>query len=320
MSIEVNKNPLVTIGVPNYNYAHYIVAALESVVSQTYPNIELLVVDDCSTDSSVEIINEWIYNYKGNVIVKFIENQANLGLSGTCNVILNNASGVYYQTLDADDLITADKVTLQIEVLIANPDVAIIYSNAWIIDEDGLVKEKNYLSRIGYKSELMPEGNIFDQLFNANFIPLPTVLINTSMARKVGGYENKYQVQDYFLWFKLAKDYPVLFQPLKLAYYRVHSNSMSNNPKSNLKSIDSVLRIKFQYFDEVQKPIKKIIKKNIHFATPMFYRYKDSNAEYWLKKDLVLNPGLKSLGYFISYKIGIPYSFFAAFKKKDSKI
>jgi hypothetical protein len=161
----------------------------------------------------------------------------------------------------------------------------------------------------------MPCGNIFEQLFDFNFIPLPSVLINTNMARQAGGYDNSLQVQDYYLWLKLAEKFSVIYLPVATAFYRVHGKSMSNNSISNTRSIESVLRIKYDYYQKVNPRIQKIIKKNIHFSTVIFYKHKYPYAGIWLKRDLLLNPGIKSFVYYISYKLGIPFGFFNSLKK-----
>jgi alpha-1,3-rhamnosyltransferase len=317
---EAGNIPLITIGIPNYNYAHYIIEAIESAVNQDYSNIELIIVDDSSTDNSVEVIEKWIENYKGSVPVKLIKNKNNLGLSGTCNVILKNASGKYYQTLDADDKIFLNKISQQVEILNLNENAALIYSNVCVIDEKGTMSGKDYLERINYKEKEMPQGNIFEQLFDFNFIPLPSVLINTQLAREVGGYDDNMQVQDYYLWLKLAEKFPVIYLPAKTALYRVHSKSMSNNEKSNARSIDSVLRIKYSYYQKVNTNIKKRIKKNIHFSTVIFYKHKYPSAAFWLKRDLILNPGIKSLMYYTAYSLGVPFGFFSFLKRNIQEV
>src|SRR5437868_5835704 len=102
--------PLVSIGVPNYNYAHFVIETLNSVVGQDYTNIELIIIDDLSTDDSIAVIEEWISNYQGNVSIIFLKNSSNVGITKTCNHILQNASGKYIQFLDADDLVLPQKI------------------------------------------------------------------------------------------------------------------------------------------------------------------------------------------------------------------
>lgn len=307
--------PLVTVGIPNYNYAHYIKEALNSVASQTYPNIELIIVDDCSTDNSVVEIENWRSNYAGEMSIIFIKNEINLGLTGTCNVILKNANGKYFQTLDADDILLPRKIEKQVALIERNSNVAFIYSNIEIIDENGKIINEDYLQQIGYDENKMPEGNIFEPLFDFNFVPLPSVLINTKMARVAGGFDEKQQVQDYYMWLKLCEKHDVLYLNEKTAYYRSHHSSMSRSEKTNPRSVESVLNIKYRYFKNSSKAIQNIIKKNIHFSAAYLYEHKIASAAKWLKRDFIYNPGLKSFAYFIAIHLGVPFSFFNSIKK-----
>lgn len=310
--------PLVTIGIPNYNYAHYIKEALDSVANQTYQHIELIIVDDCSTDDSVVEIENWINNYSGDSSINFIKNKINLGLTGTCNVILKNARGKYFQTLDADDLLLPGKIEKQVALMEREIDAAFVYSNIEIIDENGKIINTDYLQQIGYDENKMPQGNIFEALFDFNFVPLPSVLINTEMARAAGGFDEKQQVQDYYMWLKLSEKHDVLYLNEKTAYYRSHHSSMSRSAKTNPRSVESVLNIKYRYFKNSSKAIQDIIKKNIHFSAAYLYEHKIASAAKWLKRDLIYNPGLKSFGYFVAIHLGIPFSFFNSIKKKTA--
>ena len=305
---------MVTIGIPNYNYARYIIAALDSVINQTYPNIELIIVDDCSTDDSRVLITEWITNYTGNISIQFIKNEENLGLTKVCNIILKNARGKYFQTLDADDILLPDKITRQVELLEQHDNIGLVYSNIAMMDEEGQVINPDYLKHIGYEEKNMPQGNIFEQLFDFNFVPLPSVLVNTQMARAAGGFNEALQVQDYYLWLKLSEKHNTLFLPGNTALYRVHASSMSNSSNTNPRSVESVLAIKYKYFDTATAAIKNKIKRNIHFSSVYLYQHKIPSAATWLTRDFLLNPGVKTFGYFLAVKLGIPFSFFAKIK------
>jgi glycosyltransferase involved in cell wall biosynthesis len=307
--------PLVTIGVPNYNYAHYILEALNSVVAQTYRNIELVIVDDFSTDHSIEVIEKWIDNYKGKINVKFIKNEMNVGLTKTCNIILNNANGKYFQPLDADDIIFPDKIQKQVAVLEKSPNTAMVYSNVSVIDESGKIANPDYCKRINYDKDKMPSGKIFNELLIFNFISLPSVLVNTEFAKNTGGFDETLQVQDYYMWLKLSEKYEIKYLSGNNAYYRVHETSMSNLASSSLFSSDSVLRIKFRYFQDASTEIKNVIRKNVQNTSVLLYKHEYQTASEWIGLAFELNPGLKTFIYLLSVKVGIPFSFYEKIKK-----
>jgi glycosyltransferase involved in cell wall biosynthesis len=312
--------PLVTIGIPNYNYAHYIKNTLNSVAHQTYPNIELIIVDDCSTDDSINEIDNWIKNYSGTVKINFIKNEVNLGLTKSCNVILKNATGKYLQTLDADDIIFPKKIEKQVPLFKNGNNVALVYSNAEIIDESGKIIHPNYLEQIRYNENEMPQGKIFDALFEFNFIPLPSVLIDKEMALVAGGFDEHQQVQDYYMWLKLSEKHDMLYLNEKTAYYRSHQSSMSRSSKTSARSVESVLVTKYRYLETGNEVVKRIIKKDIFNSVTTLYQSKFPSAGIWLKRNAELNPGIKSFVYYISFHLGIPFRFFNTLKKIFSKV
>lgn len=297
--------PLVTIGIPNYNYSHYIIETLNSVINQTYQYIELIIVDDLSTDNSIEIIEDWIKKYNGPIKVSFIKNLKNGGLTKVCNQILKNAHGKYFQTLDADDILLPGKIEKQVALLEASKNASFVYSNIGVIDESGNIIDNNYLGRIEYDKDNMPEGNIFEKLFDFNFIPLPSVLINTENAKAVGGFDETLQVQDYYLWLKLSEEFKVIYLTGNTALYREHAVSMSNSSLTNPKSADSVLEIKYRYYKKCNDRIKRVIRKNIYYSSAYLYRSNYSSANKWLKRNLLLNPGFVSAVYYAANKLGI---------------
>ena len=312
----MENTPLVSVGIPNYNYSHYIIAALNSVINQTYQYIELIIIDDLSTDNSIGIIEDWIKNYNGPIKINFIKNSKNGGLTKVCNQILQNANGKYFQTLDADDLLLPLKIEKQVKLMEASGNTALIYSNIGVIDEAGNMISHDYLARIGYDENEMPQGNIFEKLFDFNFIPLPSVLVNTDYARKAGGFDESLQVQDYYLWLKLSEQFETIYLAENTALYRTHATSMSNSSLTNPRSVDSLLNIKFRYYKKSNKNIRRIIRKNIRFSSVYLYRFNYPSAKEWLKRNFLLNPGFKSMVYYVAIKLGIGYSFFDKIKSK----
>jgi alpha-1,3-rhamnosyltransferase len=309
---------LVTIGIANYNYAEFVTQALESAANQTYLNCELIIVDDCSNDNSINVIQQWINNYKGCFKITFLKNTRNTGVANVCKLILENVSGKYYQILDADDFIVPEKTSKQVAILESDENVALVYSNISVIDENNKIINDDYLKRIGYDEYKMPEGEIFNDLLIFNFIPNPSVLIRTESAKQIGGYNSNYQVQDYYLYLTLSEHFPFFYCKGISGFYRVHSNSLSNNLKSNAKSVEGSLKLQFRNYSKGDDTAKASIRKSIFNMSPYFYRHNFPSVGFWLKKNLIMNPGIKSFGYFAAYNLGIPYTLFEKIKKRFS--
>lgn len=310
----MNKFPLVTIGIPNYNYGRYILETLDSVANQTYQNIEVIIVDDFSTDNSCEVIENWIKHYKGKFHIIFLKNEENLGVSKACNIILKNAKGKYFQPLDADDIILPGKIESEVKFLNESPQTGMVYSNVSVINSSGIITNPDYCNRINYDSNNMPSGKILNELLVFNFISTPSVLINTECARLIGGFDETLRLQDYYMWLKLSENYEIKYLPEITAWYRVHKSSMSNFSPTSCVLEESVMINKYRYFHQTSQDLKKVIAKNIEYSAVYLYQHKYPSAKKWLGIGFKLRPGIKSFLYCCSSRLGIPFSFFTRIK------
>jgi glycosyltransferase involved in cell wall biosynthesis len=308
--------PLVTIGIPNYNYASFVPHALNAVANQTYGNCEIIIVDDCSSDNSVEVIENWIKSYKGNFEITFIKNSFSHGIAKVSNIILNKAAGKYYQILDADDVILPDKITNQVTIIEESEKCAVVYSNIGVINDEGEIINNDYLKRIGYDENLMPSGHVFSDLLKFNFIPNPSTLIRTDSAKEIGGYDESIFIQDYYIYLSLSEHFDFIYQKDVTAYYRLHGTSLSNNNhKSAARISEGVLMLLQRYYkkscancpDENAK-FKTQFRNNVFNMAPYFYKHDYPTAKYWLVQNFRLNPGIRSMAYLIAFSLGFPYS------------
>ncbi len=306
--------PLVTLGIVNYNYARFVSGALDSVQAQTYLNIEIIIADDCSTDDSDTVIRSWINKQAGSRNIRYIRNEENRGISRNCNRILKLARGKYYQVLDADDVLLPEKIALDVEIMEANAAAALVYSDTGVIDEHGCVLPGNYLERIHLDPGDMPTGQVLEPLLFSNFVPNSSVLVRTSCALDVGGYDESLQVQDYHLYLKLAERYPFVYCENLTALYRLHSSSVSNTDQTNAKSVEHTLKLLQRYYDNGSPAFKRFFHQRIFNAVPFLYGNRQENKNYWITQNALLNPGLKSWIYYMSNKVGIPFSFFLGLK------
>jgi glycosyltransferase involved in cell wall biosynthesis len=223
--------PLVTIGVLSYNYSKYVIAALNSLLTQTYPNIELIIVDDNSTENTPEIIDGWIKD--NGICCIYIKNESNTGITRVSNKLVTLAKGKYISLFAIDDIMLPRKIELQVKLLEeAGDEYGLCYANAETIDEDdnamGLYKaDENYNFR---------EGFVLPYYIDASFrFATPTALIRVSAYQKTGLYDERVLIEDYNFFLRLFAlykikycDYPCLKYRVK-KYSGIHSKMSENH-------------------------------------------------------------------------------------------
>ncbi len=223
---------LVSIIVPCYLQSDFLPETLDSVLSQTYTNWECIIVNDGSTDATEQVAKTYC---KRDPRFKYIY-QRNRGLSSARNTGLINARGKFIQFLDSDDLISPDKLFHQVDTLIKNEEVDIVYGETLYFDSN----EKDRTSRsIDFKNKRwMPcisgKGRlIIEHLLRRNIMVVSSPLIKRSVIDEVGYFnEDLRALEDWFYWLKCAlKDKFFLYtdSAKAITHIRVHSLSMSKD-------------------------------------------------------------------------------------------
>ena len=206
---------LVSIITPVYNASRYITETIESVLAQTYPDWELLLSDDCSTDDSMAIANSY-HQMDGRV--KLLTSEENTGPAGCRNRAIQAARGKYIAFLDSDDLWIPDKLELQVEFM-NRGGYDVSFSAYQKIDE----QSKNIGGQI-----YVPFSVNYEELLNSNVIPCLTAMYDAERLGKF--YMEDIGHEDYLYWLKILKEgYVAHGIDRLLAYYRVRSDSLSNN-------------------------------------------------------------------------------------------
>jgi glycosyltransferase involved in cell wall biosynthesis len=222
--------PLVSIVTCSYNNSKYIIETLESIKNQTYPNIELVIVDDCSTDNSVELIADWLRTYPRKY--KFIRHEVNMAGSIPYNVGLRNASGKYYSPIDTDDAMMPEKIAIQVKILEATDDVvAGVYSDAYIMDIHSVPIEGLFIQKYRKFTEI-PSGNIYAALLQGNYIPLLSLMIKRSVFDELGMYDESLVYGDYDMWLRINRKYQFLYSDYISAKYRIRPGSLTFTTKN----------------------------------------------------------------------------------------
>ena len=243
-------NNLVSIITPSYNSSEFISLTISSVKAQTYQNWELIIVDDLSTDNSVEIIQSFMVNDKR---IKLHKLSVNSGAGIARNKAIDLAKGTFIAFLDSDDLWLPDKLNLQIKFMIDN-NYNLTHTSYKVINERGEDLKKTIFceSKLDYH-----------QMLSSNKIGCLTAIYNTAILGKIYMPEIRKR-QDYALWLKILKIESFAYGlPDVLASYRDRNNSISNNKIEMLKWNWSLYKEieKLSYFRATYYTVCNIINK-----------------------------------------------------------
>ena len=215
--------PLVSVIVPVYNCAPYVEQAIRSVMAQSYPAWELIVIDDCSTDTTREIVARVAEEDER---VHLICNAENLGVAKTRNKGLEQSRGAYVAFLDGDDLWLPEKLERQL-ALMEERQADIVYSSYGIVNAAGQPAAEDYV---------VPERTTFEQMLGENVIGCSTVLLKGEVARRYRFMVDFYH-EDYCLWLDMLKDGLLAVGcPQVLVKWRLISNSRSFNKQNSAKN------------------------------------------------------------------------------------
>ncbi len=232
------NSPKITVLMSAYNAEKYLAEAIESVLNQTFKDFEFIIINDCSTDKTGEIIKGYATMDQR---IRVINNTTNLGLTKSLNIGLKEARGEYVARLDADDVALPERLGRQYLFMENHPELTLVGSWAEIIDEQG--QNKGYLR--GETKEYLLK---FKMLFS-NQLVHSTIFFRRSEVLDSGGYNEAYvYVQDYELYSRLLKKYRLINLPEILAKYRAHGEAITKNQglKENYKQ--HALKIIYQNF------------------------------------------------------------------------
>jgi alpha-1,3-rhamnosyltransferase len=221
--------PLVSVIIPSYNHSAFVTKCVESVCTQEYPNKEIIVIDDGSTDNSLRILEQMKRIYDFHLIP-----QKNVGLSATLNRgITEFAGGKYFTICSSDDYWLPGKIAKQVEYLEDHPDIPMVFSKSKIIDFDGnFLEDQTFSINRGLKG-----GMIFKEVILQEFHLPVNYMFRSEIFDKVGLFDEKAWAEDFDMNLRISIKYPIGFIDEFLACYRRGQNSNSvSQPKKIIYS------------------------------------------------------------------------------------
>jgi glycosyltransferase involved in cell wall biosynthesis len=215
--------PTASVVIPTYNHARYVAGAIDSALHQTYEHVEIIVVDDGSTDDTRAVVAPF-----GNR-VQYVWQQ-NRGLSAARNAGLRIATGKYVAFFDADDLWDPDFLGTLVGILEAQPDAGAAHSGHRFIDAASVLLPQ-------VEDCVIPAASFHQALLQGNFMAACSVLVRRSCLDAVGDFDESLQAcEDWDVWLRLARHHRFIGTPKVLAYMRALPGSMSSDPRRMLES------------------------------------------------------------------------------------
>ncbi len=262
---------LVSVIIPSYNKEEFISHTIESVINQTYKNIEIIVIDDCSTDNSIFIINKYIDN------IILYKNNTNKGASYCRNLGVKKAKGKFIAHLDCDDTYEKTKIEESINFFNRNPRYSFIYTNVNLIDK----KNNILINKNEDKIKIIGEGDITEELLKNEVSVTNSTLIakKECFANNIFFDENIFIASDRDILINLSLKYNAGFMNIKLTNYRVYSDNIISNIDRALNEFLYVLD-KYKHIPKLRnKSFYKLCKCNIYYNYSKYYLIKGNTAK-----------------------------------------
>lgn len=216
------QSPLVSIICLCYNQSRFVREAVESVLNQTHTNIQLIIVDDASTDTSMEVIRQIV---KQHPAIKFISLTENLGNCKAFNRGLTVAKGEYFIDFAADDVLLPNRIETGVRSLQeSGVNYGVHFSDAEMINEDGAYLN---LHSERFPHELIPQGDIYKELINRYFICPPSMMLTRAVLEHLNGYDETLDYEDFDFLIRSSRKFNYKYSPTVLVRKRITKNAMA---------------------------------------------------------------------------------------------
>lgn len=246
---ESSRDPLISVIIPCYNHAAFLPEAIASVIAQSYDNIEIIVVDDGSTDDTASVVAD-----HPSVIYLHQENK---GLAAARNSGLHLSTGEYLVFLDADDRLLPEALQAGRECMEADAACAFAFGRFRRITSDGSVMPAPLPRR-------SRPSDPYQAFLEGNFVEMhATVMYRREILLSVGGFDPRLrECEDYDLYLRITRDYKIAEHPTPVAEYRHHETNMSRDAPRMLTTVLAVLRTQWEYATK-HRPYRRSYRRGV---------------------------------------------------------
>ncbi len=243
---------LVSVLIPAYNHQEYIKRTLDSVLNDDFPNKEIVVIDDGSTDDTDRMIREWI-DENGDLIFVNYKSRKNRGLTKTLNELVSMAKGEFIVTLGSDDYLLEGGIRKRYEYLKKHKRKHAVFADCIVIDAKGDTISSSALFKFRHmrRERLFSDEGIRKEFLTNFALPGPVLMIRKRFYEEYGGYDEEIYMEDLHLYLKLASKSLIGFIDEKVSAYRIHQTNMSSVKNENfIRLLEDSKKVLFSFRDD----------------------------------------------------------------------
>ena len=222
------NNPLVSICIPTFNSEFFLEETINSLISQTYKNIEIIIGDNGSTDLTLNIIKQFV---KKDQRIKYFINEENIGYAKNCNKLISNSTGEFIAIFHSDDIYDISMVEKQVKALTSYPDILGVFTSYFKINSDGEFLQNVHYPLISNETFIKINLDLYLRLVlkhSASCFCCPTSMIRTNVYKMLNGYDEKLKyIEDQDMWARILLNGSLGVINEKLIKYRIHENQES---------------------------------------------------------------------------------------------
>lgn len=233
--MSLNKFPLVSFIIPFYNHNHFIKQTLDSLLQDTYPNKEIIIINDGSSNPDDSNITKWINEHNESIDINYIKRE-NRGITKTLNELIELSKGKYIVSCASDDYLINNTITKRVEILENNSNKLFLVSDNIVVNDDNkkLFNSNLFEYRGANLEDYLNDNRLKHTIISKWSFAGACFMANRKVYDIVGKYDESITVEDWDLFLRIVSKDLMLFNNDKVSAYRLHDSNTINNPKVSL--------------------------------------------------------------------------------------
>jgi glycosyltransferase involved in cell wall biosynthesis len=283
----MHRTPLVSILIPYYNHKQYVGQTLDGILNDTYPNKEIVIINDGSTDTDISVINDWIEKNSSKLPINFIS-RANKGITKTFNELARTSKGEYIIFCASDDYLINNTISDRVSILEKNQEKMVLIADTSVVDGNGKTIHKSSIGewlKYSNKENYFSDDGLKYEIINRWSLTGPCSMMNKKLFIESGGYDESLFLEDWDFYLRAAANNSILYFDQQVAAYRLHCNNFTSSSNKNFKLLQSLYLTAKKNYKLYNKPYKRyLLRKKVSYQFQLIFKHPSSMIRGILKK------------------------------------